>query len=632
MCGIAGIVGVRDQQEGVLAARAMMRSMARRGPDGEGLAVWGDAVFGHRRLAIFDLSPAGAQPMCSPDRRLGVVFNGAIYNFRALRGELSRRGFSFNSRTDTEVLLHGYQAWGIDGLVERLRGMFAFALWDDRRRRLYLVRDRLGVKPLVYAAREGALAFASTARALKAAGWAGEIDDGGVAEFLRWGFVTDSRCIYQGVAKVPAATIVEWSRGSIRSRTYWEPPRVDSARRYCFPDVARETERLLVDSVAARLDADVPVGVLLSGGVDSSLVCWAVAKLGADLTAYTVGVPGDPWDETAAAVQTARRLQIRHRVLELSPADGAELNELVSAYAEPFASASALAMLRVSRAVSSEAKVLLTGDGGDDLFLGYPRHRHLWLADKAAAVLPAQLCATSLKLAQRMPQVGPLRRLTSFARYVSGSLPGFESDRGALTNYRKKDLLGPRLKSMALEARPALCVNGGKLLGEFIDLERRHRFVGEYLTKIDGATMHYGLEARSPFLDQKLCEFAAALPFDVRLRHGALKAVLREIARDRIATDVARRKKRGFGVPVRRWLAGAWADRAAAELADAIASREGWIDKAQCLSELRRSARAGVVPEELWHIFVLESWLKRERSASADRGQAMTACAAEAGF
>jgi asparagine synthase (glutamine-hydrolysing) len=255
--------------------RAMTDALARRGPDAEGIESWDGATLGHRRLSIFDLSDAGRQPMLSPDGRVGVVFNGAIYNFPELRRELEGRGHVFRTRTDTEVLIHGYRAWGIDALLPRLRGMFAIGLWDAAARTLYLVRDRLGVKPLLYTVRDGRLAFASTARALRQAGAASEIDPGAVAEYLEFGYVTDDRSIYRGVAKVPAATVLEWRDGRMRMRTYWQPPaHMDFAG--TFDDAVAETRRLLLQAVERRLQADVPVGALLSGGIDSSLVCWAM--------------------------------------------------------------------------------------------------------------------------------------------------------------------------------------------------------------------------------------------------------------------------------------------------------------------------------------------------------------------
>ena len=246
--------------------------------------------------------------MLSEDGQIGLVFNGCIYNFLELRGELESRGHRFRSHCDTEVLLRGYQEWGIDALTARLRGMFAFAIWDKPRRRLTLARDRLGVKPLVYCARHGEIAFASTVAALRSAGFGGEIDPQAVLDLLEFGYVTEDRAIYGGISKLPPATILEWRGGGIEQRRYWSLPEIDESSRVTFEEAVEETERLLVESVRLRLISDVPIGALLSGGVDSALVCWAMRELNANIKAFTVRAPGDSSDESADAAHTARRL------------------------------------------------------------------------------------------------------------------------------------------------------------------------------------------------------------------------------------------------------------------------------------------------------------------------------------
>jgi asparagine synthase (glutamine-hydrolysing) len=593
----------------------MSRALERRGPDGEGIEVWGEAVLGHRRLAIIDLSDTGRQPMLSADRSVGVTFNGEIYNFIELRAELIARGCRFTSNSDTEVLIHGYREWGLDDLLSRVRGMFAFALWDDNIRKLFLVRDRLGVKPLLYAAGDDYLAFASTARALRVAGLVEEVDEKAVAEYLEFGFVTDDRSIYRGVSKVPAASIVEWSQGKLRTRQYWSPPEVDRYQRVSFDEAVEETERLFLDAVEIRLRSDVPIGALLSGGVDSSLVCWAVAKLGADITAYTVGTPGDKWDETGDACATAARLAITHRVLPLSATDSPDTGELVSAYGEPFACASALGMLGVSRAVRASAKVLLTGDGGDDVFLGYPEHGHFWMAQKLARAMPDLAGGLWLRYRDNLPRIGPLRRAATFMDFATGGLGGVTTVHDGLPMYNRTGMLGERLNSVTIDQRAIdwSAESARNLLAEFLHYDRRMRFVGEYLTKVDGATMHHSLEARSPFLDHRLWEFAASLPFDLRLRGGSSKAILRELARRKLGDRVARGRKRGFGVPVQRWIAGRWNNRVRESLSDSLLDREGWINSGAALSQLEAALRRGSAPNQLWYIFVLEQWLRRER-------------------
>jgi asparagine synthase (glutamine-hydrolysing) len=549
--------------------------------------------------------------MMSRDRSIGVVFNGAIYNFRSLRSVLTSRGYHFNSQTDTEVLVHGYTEWGIDGLVSRIRGMFAFGLWDDRQRKLFLVRDRLGVKPLLFTTHDHMLAFASTARALRTAELAAELDAQGVVEYLEFGYVTDDRSIYRGVAKVPAASIVEWSAGTVRTRQYWTPPPIDNAL-HDFPAAVEETERLLLQAVETRLQADVPVGALLSGGIDSGLVCWAVAKLGGDVTAYTVATPGDPSDETDDARDTARELKIAHEVRELTPADNPEVNELVSAYGEPFACASALGMLRISRAVSAKAKVLLTGDGGDDVFLGYPEHRHLWAAQHVAGALPDERVWSRVRPAAT--KIVQLKRAVSFLDYSIGGLGAVTRAHDGLPMYQQRGILGDRLIDARIGQRdiPRSRESARRVLTDFLEYDRHNRFVGEYLTKVDGATMYYGLEARSPFLDQQLWEFASTLPYSMRLRRGRSKAILRELARRKIGRRIAAGRKRGFSIPVERWLAARWRPAVEQVFRNSFLDRLGWVRENAVLSALDTAARTGRAPKQLWYLFVLENWLRHE--------------------
>jgi asparagine synthase (glutamine-hydrolysing) len=619
MCGIAGLAGFKGRDAAQHRVRQMMSTLARRGPDGEGLQSWHGAVLGHRRLAIFDLSDAGRQPMLSPDSAVGVVFNGAIYNFRELRVELEAQRYQFNTQTDTEVLVHGYDAWGLDGLLDRIRGMFAFALWDDRKQTLFLVRDRLGVKPLVYSCHNGQIAFASTVRALRTAGFVDQIDELSVAEFLEFGYVTDQRSIYRGARKVAAASVVEWSAGKLQIREYWHPP-IPTSTQPSFQEALEEIESLFLRAVEKRLFADVPVGALLSGGIDSSLVCWAIARLGGDVTAFTVGTPGDPADETADARETARRLGIDHQVLELTGEMEPNINELVSAYAEPFACASALGMLRVSKAVRASATVLLTGDGGDDVFLGYPEHRNLRLAQKLAQSLPGFLASSWRKQREKIPQVGSLKRLSSFLNYSTGGLGAVACAHDGLPSYQRYGLLGERLAGISVAQRDIEWSHesGRNVLVEFLEYDRHNRFVGEYMTKVDGATMFHSLEARSPFLDQDLWEFASALSLDLRLHRGQLKALLRGLAQKHLGEHLARGRKRGFTIPVQRWLVGRWQKTVAELLQTSILHREGWINSRAVLDRLTAAAANGWAPNQLWYIFVLESWVRHERESKGE--------------
>lgn len=568
--------------------------------------------------------------MVSPDGRVGVVFNGAIYNFLDLRSELAERGHVFRSETDTEVLVNGFLEWGLDAMVEKLEGMFAFALWDDRVGDLWLVRDRLGVKPLVYVEREGVLAFASTVRALRSAGYVSEVNETAIADYLRYDFIPEEESIYHGATKLPAATVARWSNGRLSQRCYWRPPPAGRPGSVSFEDAVVETERLLLAAVKKRLHADVPVGALLSGGIDSSLICWAIAELGGNVTAYTVGTPGDPLDETYAARETARRLGLRHEVLEMSEAEPPQISELVSAYAEPFSCSSALGMLRVSRAVRSSAKVLLTGDGGDDVFLGYPRHRHLFLAGRMAKAIPPRLQNLWKVIRPAVPRVGGLRRGAALLDYSSGGLDAYLSARAGLRPYVRRGLLEPRIRDAVTAAwQPPPGVPAAAALEEFLELERRTQFVAEYMTKVDGGTMYYGLEARSPFLDHRLWEFAASLPLDIRLRRFRLKAVLREIVRRRIGREVAVRRKRGFGIPVPRWIMGRWGERTRSLLAKSLLVERGFLNSVALSDLLKEQHQSLNSANLLWPLYVLESWLAFEQKAEPDSQRAVSSIASE---
>ncbi len=624
MCGIAGVAGWKGR-DGAERVGAMVAHLARRGPDDHGIEGWPGVALGHRRLAVFDVSEAGHQPMLTPDRRLGVVFNGAVYNWPKLRDELVERGYAFQSATDTEVLLHGYREWGIDGLVTRCRGMFAFGLWDQGARKLFLVRDRLGVKPLVFAERDGAIAFASTPTALEAAGFAGDLDDQAIGEFLEFGFVPERSCIFQGIHKLPPATILEWSEGRTSSRVYWTlPPRPDSPARR-FEDVVDEAESRFLDAVSVRQFADVPVAALLSGGVDSALVCWSLAEAGANVAAFTIGTPGSVGDETADAVAASQVLGLNHQVIPMDESSTPDLADLVAAYPEPFACASALGMLALSQVIKPHATVVLTGDGGDDAFLGYRRHRYLWLAQRAASRTPGPALSAWRGLASKGRRRGWARKGTQFMDVVAGGLGAYMSVEPGLPDFRADGWLGQRLGSVAIPEHEFLRDNHAARasLSRFLDLHRREKLVAEYLTKVDGATMHYALEARSPFMDQQVWEFAAAVPAATHLHGGELKAILRAIARRRLGPRVAQGRKRGFDVPVEAWLAGRWRASLEASLRDSVLEREGYVRTGPLLAQLSAVPRGQRLPTYFWYVYVLEAWMRRRQDASMARAPSL---------
>ena len=618
MCGIAGIVGSPDGAQAHAAVTRMLEKLVRRGPDGEGIESWPDAVLGHRRLSIYDLSSAGRQPMTLSDGSTSVVLNGAIYNFMELRKELETRGCVFRSRTDTEVLLHGYRAWGIDGLLQRIRGMWAFGLWDVREHKLFLVRDRLGVKPLLFGERSSTLAFASTVPALRAAGFAGELDSRAVAEYLEFGYVTDQRVIYSGLEKLAAGEAIEFrpGRGIARRWRYWQLPAAESggegrtARMHDFDQALDATERIFLEAVRLRLEADVPVGALLSGGIDSALVCWAIRSLGGNVRAFTVSTPGHPGDETEDARLSAREIGIQHEIIPMDGADQPRLADLVAAYGEPFACSSALGMIQVSRAVKSHATVLLTGDGGDDLFLGYPEHRHLLWAQRLASAMPAPLASGWLASRGVLSGIPGMRRPGHFLDYACGGLGAVAVAHDGLQNYG--ETLGQRVREISLAQRqiPWSPAAGRRVLSDFLAYDFNTRFAGEYLPKVDGGAMYYALEARSPFLDSALWNHVARLPAELRLQGGVLKALLRKLAARRISPRVASGRKRGFSVPARVWLTTRWRDEVADSLAGSRLAADGWLSAA-ALARYRKQlleGKAGTLQQ--WYVCVLEHWYR----------------------
>ncbi len=588
--------------------------MARRGPDGQGVHRTDGAVLGHRRLAIFDLSEAGAQPMSTPDGHVTVVFNGAIYNWTSLRATLETVGHRFRTQTDTEVLLLGYREWGIDGLLARIEGMFALGLWDNEQRVVHLVRDRLGVKPLIFGRPTGdSLCFASTPGALHAAGFGGAINPDALGASLRLGYVPDDMCIWAGLEKLPPAHLLTWRvGGGVTIRRYWDHPIAVPDGVFSFEEAVEATEAALLEAVRLRLAADVPVGCLLSGGIDSSLVAWAASRLHTGVRTFTVSTPNDPEDEAPVARATAIRLGLHHEVLPLEAGLGS-LDELVSAYTEPFGVPSALGLLKVSAAIRPHATVVLTGDGGDEGFLGYPEHRTFWAAERLADRVPAGVASALGGATQRLlaAGAGPLRRPLRLLDYT---LRGMAAVHDAQRTQWEREWLrcaGPRLEASLPPRGDAPSDTAGRgLLGAYVEHQRRTAFVGEYLPKVDGGTMHHGLEARSPFLDHNLWTLAGGLPYGVRLHGGQLKAVLRELARRHLGPELAGARKRGFSIPVERWIASGAQPLINRLLEDSPLISGGWCTRLGVEQQVATARRNGAASTFGWHLLATDAWLR----------------------
>ena len=615
MCGIAGYLTANEDSTCVL--EAMLTAIARRGPDSAGRADWPGVHLGHRRLAILDLSSAGHQPMLSEDGQVGVVFNGCIYNFLELRTELEARGHRFHSQCDTEVLLRGYLEWGVHELAPRLHGMFAFAIWDQRSRKLCLVRDRMGVKPLLYSCRDGGIVFGSTLGALRAAGCGDEINPMAVLEYLEYGYITDKRCIYNGIQKLLPGHLLEWHEGQLTQQRYWALPETDEQALTSFEDAVERTEDLLVEAVRLRLQADVPIAALLSGGIDSALVCWAMKKLNANVTAFTVGSPGHAEDESEGAQFTARTLDIPHQIISITGRDELDLDTFLDAFDEPFSCQSAFGILAVSRAIKPYGTVLLTGDGADDVYLGYPHFLNAWRAQNFARWLPAVATPLWHGLRGQVPDVATLQRGVSFLDYATGGLGAYIRRRDGLNYLTDQRILGPKLRPLDAPWRtiPATAEAAGHLFQDAFQYHWDTHFTGEFMPKVDGGTMHYALEARAPFLDQKLWEFAATLPVGLRLRNGTMKAVLREIVNRRISPEVASRPKQGFTVPISTWMAREMKQLWEPLRSGSILARLGWVDAAALRGAIDDSLQRERIAPALWNLFILEHWMLRHEAS-----------------
>lgn len=624
MTAIGGFVGVEDRSVSMGRVRNLLLHPSSGVAEEVVLECVGPATLGARG-ALRYLENASSAQVRSAEAGVALVCDGTIYNQREVRAELESRGYRLRTGTQAELLLYGYRLWGLDELLNRLNGAFAIAIWDLDRQTLSLVRDRLGIKPLVYAATERWIAFACTPRALRAAGIVREIDEAAVAEFLEFGFVTDARVIYRNAAKAPAATIVEWRAGKLTSRCYWRPEQPLPARRTSFAEAVETTREHLLRAVQRRVEGASAVGALLSGGIDSALVCWALKELNADVTALTLALPGEAEDESTEAVRIARSLGIPQSRVDFSMLQGPGVEALTSAYAEPFACASALGMLALAQvqaqAAAPRSQILLTGDGGDDLFLGYRQHRYLWIGQSIARRTPAPLAQAWERVRGRIPRtIGPIRRAANFADYLVGGLGAFVQVRDGLPFYHERELLGERMRDASVDQRsiPPSLASARRMLSEYLDYDRTTQFTGEYLTKIDGATRRHGIEARSPFLDHELWSYASALPFAVRLHRGELKAILREIVRrefgQQVGRDVAAGRKRGFQVPAQRWLVGRWRPMVRESFADSLLEQGGWIRGSTLVREFERVPPGGIAPVQLWYLYVLESWLRAEAS------------------
>ncbi len=576
MCGIAGIVdpGLPAHTIPPILQR-MTDTLIHRGPDDEGFFVAAGVGLGMRRLSIIDVA-GGRQPIATEDGQVQVVFNGEIYNYPQLRDELSRRGHNFRTCTDTEVIAHSYEQVGV-GCLASLRGMFGIALWDQRARRLLLARDRLGKKPLFYAQQGGRLLFGSEIKAILAAdpGLA-EPDPDAVIPYFRYGFVPEPGTMFRRIRKLPAAHWLIFENGNVTIAPYWhlEFSPVDRPA-HNVRQVVDELDALLAEAVRVRLVSEVPLGVFLSGGLDSSTIVAYAHRAGLrPLKTFTVGFDRQEWDESADARIVAQHFQTEHHVLTLREQDLARslpetVQTLVRHFDEPFGDSSALPTYYVSRLAREHVTVILGGDGGDELFAGYSGYRGIRFAERyrclpawlGRQLLPAivQCCARCLPPGRRY---GAQRAL----KVLRDSVLPFESmyfSKGQLcSNELLRQLLTPDFATELAWMEPSAYLPdvAAVMQSDWPDVHKasyaniRLGLLDDMLVKVDRMSMAHSLEVRSPFLDHRLVEAVAALPPSLKLRNWQTKAILRETVRRYLPPATLRKRKQGFSVPLREWL------------------------------------------------------------------------------
>jgi asparagine synthase (glutamine-hydrolysing) len=612
--------GLRDED----GLRAATQALRHRGPDAQGLARLPGALLGHTRLRVIDLTEAGAQPMRSDDGAITVTYNGEIYNHHALRAELSARGHRFRSRCDTEVLVAGYREWG-EGLPERLDGMFAFAVWDAPRRRLLLCRDRAGEKPLFYHfdPATGALRFASEIKALPPLGAPLALRHAGLPMLLSYGYVPAPETLYEGVCQLPpACRLILQEGGGPRVEPYWRP-RFASEPRATLSEPARARVRqLMIDAVRTRLESDVPLGAFLSGGIDSSIVVGVLSRLlGRRVKTFSIGFSGDArFDETHYAREVARAFETEHTEFTVTPttfALGPLVEELVWLHDGPFGDSSAIPTYMVAKLAREHVTVALTGDGGDELFCGYPR----MIAAEAAEYVPPAALRLAGRLGDLLPRVRSERSAIARAkRFLSAaSLPMadrvarwssmFLSDLAGLfrPEWRDRlDLEAPLAYQRDLFAR----ARAGSPLGRVLDNNFSTYLPYDVLLKVDRTAMAHALETRAPFLARDLIEYAATLPDGYRRQGRRMKQVLREAFSDILPASVLGRGKMGFGIPLGTWFRDELRDFLLAHLQPGAQIFE-YLDPARAQVYLREHlAGQADHSHRLFTLLTMEVWLR----------------------
>ncbi len=562
MCGIAGLVHLDNARPASLeTVVAMTRTLAHRGPDGEGFWVKGPVALGHRRLAIIDLS-TGDQPMFSHDGKYGVVFNGEIYNYLEVRQTLLGLGHQFVTQSDTEVILEAYRAWGT-GCLAHFNGMFAFALWDTAERSLFCARDRLGEKPLFWAEQGGTFYFGSEAKALFAAGLAKEPDLSLLDIFLACTYIPAPYCFFKGIQKLQPGHFLLVKNGQVKSGPYWHLPHpLLQDQRRDEPRILEEFQALFTDAVRLRLRSDVPLGAFLSGGLDSaSVVAEMAGLLERPVQTFTIGFEQHAYDERDLARLVADKFHTQHIERVVAPNDAeAALDAVIRAYDEPFGDSSALPTRIVSQIAREKVTVALTGDGGDEVLSGYTIHQgervsHWW------GRLPGPLTRRAPAVWSKAQTFG-LSSVSRIARVLAlAGSPFVErleaKQSGVDPAVRRALLAGQKYWPVGELMRDILApVAHQDTFGQLNYWLLKVSLPDDMLTKVDRAAMATALETRVPFLDHRLVELMAHVHMDIKLKGLTRKHILRATAGKKLPPSLLRQKKRGFGVPLEHWLQG----------------------------------------------------------------------------
>jgi asparagine synthase (glutamine-hydrolysing) len=620
MCGLAGLVG-RDPAvsdvPGLLTR--MCAAIARRGPDGHGTFVDPWAGLGHQRLAIIDRS-GGAQPMTALEGQVVLVYNGEVYNHQALRSELEADGYRFATRCDTEVVLNAYLKYGAD-CPKHLRGMFAFAVWDARARSLFLVRDRLGIKPMFFGQVGRALLFGSEIKALLATGLVNrELDPQAIDDYFAYGFIRSPRSIYRGIRSLlpgQSLTVHVGEDGlDLQLEQYWQLPRAATGTiKIDYEEAKAELTRLLHESVQLRLLSEVPLGALLSGGIDSSAVVWAMSRAQSrPVQTFSIGFTQSSHDETPYARAVARHFGTEHHEEVVTPDAIAVLPELVRDFDEPFADPSAIPTWYVCKMARREVIVCLTGDGGDELFAGYKRYQSIGREWGQRRAPYRQLLAA---LARLSPREGRLRN-----RAERLQQPDFNGYYARFRNNYSPDmrqrLFGPALLrdvDMALtqdlfhRIRPDAAADA-VTSAQFADMQGY--LSDDILVKVDRTSMAHSLEARVPLLDHELLTFVQSLPPEYKLRNGQAKALLVDVIRPHLPKQVLGHKKQGFSVPLASWFRNELKERlrAAVEGPTFASGSDAGLFRADYVRRLYALHQSGRVDLsfQLWQLLVFDEW------------------------